>query len=106
MRRDDLEPGKSVERALEDEVLQRDRGVKRIADRVREPAVALEALGKLRRRLRMDEQHGAELLGFLQHRKILLAREIVARNAAADRRAFEPLLLDRGLEHLRGKIGR
>ena len=47
MRRDDLEPGKFVERALEDEVLQRDRGVERIADSVREPAVALEPFCKL-----------------------------------------------------------
>ena len=63
VRRDDLEARKFVERALEDQVLQRDRGVERIADGVREPAVALEAGGKLRRALRMDEQHGAEFFG-------------------------------------------
>jgi hypothetical protein len=35
---------------------------------------------------------------------IFRAREIVARNAAADRRTFESLLLDRGLEHRRREI--
>src|ERR1041384_1119516 len=98
MRRDDLQPGELVERALEDQVLQRDGGVERIADGVAKPAVALEALGKLRRRLGMDEQHGAELFGFLQHRMIFGPREIVAEHAAADRSAAQALLLDRRSE--------
>src|SRR3984957_13925341 len=39
MRRDDLEIGKLVERSFEDQVLERKRGLERIADRVGEPAI-------------------------------------------------------------------
>src|SRR3954469_24240354 len=44
MRGNDLEPGEAIERSLEDQVLQGDRGVEWIADGVRQPAVALETL--------------------------------------------------------------
>jgi hypothetical protein len=47
--RDDLEAGEAIERAFEDQVLQGNGGVERIADRVRQPAVALEAPGQIRR---------------------------------------------------------
>src|ERR1700716_2292352 len=63
MRGDDLEPGEAVEGPFEDQVLQGDGCVERIADRVRQPAIALEALGEFRRTLRMDEQNGAEFFG-------------------------------------------
>ena len=39
---DHFEPGKAIERALEDEMRERDRRLQRIADRVAEPAVAGE----------------------------------------------------------------
>src|SRR3982074_941702 len=51
MRRADLEGRKAIERAFEDQVLQRDRGVERIADGVRQPAIALEARVQFRRAL-------------------------------------------------------
>src|SRR3954467_12835631 len=60
MRGNDLEPGEAIERSLEDQVLQGDRGVERIADGVRQPAIALETLGEFRCALRMDEQYRAE----------------------------------------------
>src|SRR6266404_7808059 len=43
VRGDDLQAGEAIERALEDQMLQGDRRIERIADGVREPAVALEA---------------------------------------------------------------
>ena len=52
----------------------------------------------------MDEEHGAELLGFLQHGMIFLAREVGARHAAADRRTTQPLFLHSGLELLDRQI--
>src|SRR5579883_1896926 len=61
VRRDDLETGEFVERAFEDQVLERQRRLERIADGVRQPAVAMEARRKLGHALRMDEQRGAEL---------------------------------------------
>ena len=54
----------------------------------------------------MDEQRGAELFGLLQHRVIFLVGEIITQHAGADRRALEPLLLHRGLEHLCRQVGR
>ena len=105
MRCDDLEARIAVERAIEDQVLQRDRGLERVADGVGEPAVALETRGELGRALRMDEQHGAELLGLRPHRVIFRVGEVVAQHAAADRRAAQALLLDCGLELRDRKIG-
>ena len=78
VRGDHLEPGKLVERALEDQVRQRDRGVERIADGVAEPAVAGEPLGELRRALRMDEQRHAQLLGLGPDRMELGIGEFLA----------------------------
>src|SRR5437868_526172 len=68
MRGEHLQAGEFVERALEDQLLQRNGGIERIADRVREPAIALVALRKLRLRLWMNEQHRAELFGLLPDR--------------------------------------
>src|SRR5690242_8282784 len=45
--RENLEAGKAVERALEDQVLERDRRLERVADGIGEPAITLEALRKL-----------------------------------------------------------
>ena len=62
--RADLEPGEAVQRALEDQVRERDGGLQGIADGVGEHAVALEPAGRLqlRRALRMDEDERAERL--------------------------------------------
>ena len=86
-------------------MLQRDRGVERIADGVREPAVALEARRERRRALRMDEQHCAEFVRLGPDRMELGIGEVLAQHAAADRGALQPLLLHRGLELLHGEVG-
>jgi hypothetical protein len=41
MRRQDLQAREAVQRSLEDQVLQGEGGVERVADRIRQPAVAL-----------------------------------------------------------------
>src|SRR5678816_153653 len=62
VRRDDVEAGKFVQGALEDQMLQRDSGVEGIADGVRQPSVAPETLRQLRWALWVDEKHRAEFL--------------------------------------------
>src|SRR3982751_1368726 len=52
-----LKPRVLVECALEDQVLQGNRRIERIADRVRQPAVAFESFCELGRTLRMNEQN-------------------------------------------------
>ena len=106
MRGDDLQSGKAIERAFEDQVLQGDRGVERIADRVRQPAIALETLGKFRRALRMDEQDRAELFGLGPDRMEFGVGKILSQHAAADRGAAQALLLDRGLQLLHREVGK
>ena len=87
MRGNDLQAGEAIERSLEDQVLQGDRGVERIADGVRQPAIALEALGELRHALRMDEQHRAEFLRLGPDRMKLRIVKVLAVHASADSRA-------------------
>ena len=66
----------------------------------------LKRLAELRRALRMDEQHGAELLGLGPDRMKLRIGEVLAQHAAADRGALQPLLLHRGLELLHREVGK
>ena len=106
MRGQDLQAGEAVERAFENQMLQRNRGIERIADRVRQPAVALEALGEFRRALRMDEQDGAELFGLGPDRMEFGVGEILARHAGADGGAAQPLLFDRRLQLLDREVGK
>src|SRR5438132_8791931 len=85
MRGNDLEPREAIERSLEDQVLQGDRGVERIADGVRQPAVALETLGEFRRTLRMDEQHRAEFFRLGPAGMEFRIGKILTQHATADR---------------------
>src|SRR5260370_36144153 len=48
------EPGKAIERAFENEMRERNRGLQRIADGVEEPAIAVKPLVQFRYALRMD----------------------------------------------------
>src|SRR5882757_244713 len=105
MRGDDLEPGKAIERSLEDQVGERDRGLERIADRVAEPAIAREPLVELGHTLRMDEQAYGEFLGLCPYRMKLRIGEFDAIDNAADRRTLQPLLLYGCLKLLHCKIG-
>src|SRR6476469_3545727 len=104
MRGDDLQAGKAVERPLEDQVLQGNRGVERIADRIRQPAIALEALGEFRRALRMDEENGADFFGLGPDRMEFGIGKILSQHGAADGGAAQALLLDRGLKLLHREL--
>src|SRR4029453_16152726 len=87
MRGNDLEPGEAIKRSLEDQVLQGDRGVERIADGVRQPAVTLETLGEFRRTLRVNEQHRAEFFRLGPGGMEFRIGKILTQYAAADRGA-------------------
>ena len=98
VRRAHLEIREPVECAFEDQLREADRGVERIADRVREPAVSFETLGELRRTLRVDEDEHAEVFAFLPERVELRVRKIDTRTACADGRAAQAELLHAMLE--------
>ena len=100
-----LEFGEFIQRAFKDQVLQRDGGVERIADDIRQPAVALEAARQLRRALRMDEQRNAQFFGFGPHRMIFRIREIIAQHAAANGSTLETVLAHAVLKLLNREIG-
>src|SRR5215475_915588 len=104
MRGNDLEAGETIERSFEDQVLQGNGRVERIADGVRQPAIALEALGQIRRALRMDEQHRAELFRLGPYRVELRIGKLLAQYAAADRGAAQPELRHRRLELLHSEV--
>src|SRR5262249_48337530 len=84
MRRQNFQTREAVERAIEDQVRKRDGGVERVADGVRQPAIALKALGKLRRALRVNEQHSPKLFGLRPYGVKPRIRKVLARDAAAD----------------------
>src|SRR3989449_11767700 len=87
------EAGELVERALEDQVRERDGGLERVADHVVEVAVALEPVLEVGRgagALRMDEDHHAELLGLGPERVELRIADLRAVDAAADPGAAQP----------------
>src|SRR5258708_11951754 len=99
-----FQAGEAVERSFEDQVLQGNRGVERIADRIRQPAIALEARCKLRRALRMNEENRAKLFGLGPHRVKFLIGEVPSFHASADGGAAQALPLDRGLKLLYGQV--
>src|SRR5436190_6509604 len=108
VRRADLETRELVERALEDQVRERDGGLERIADHVVEVAVALEPVlevGRGASGLRVDEDHHAELLGLGPERVELRIADLHAVDAAADPGAAQPVLLHALLELLGGEVG-
>src|SRR5205823_7669665 len=100
----DLEAGKTVERALEDQVGERERRLERVADGVFQPAVAAQAALQLGRALRMDEDQHAELLGPGPEGMELRVRQLRAVHAAADAGAAQAELPDAVLELLHGEI--
>src|SRR6516225_4273958 len=104
-RGENLQPREAVERALEDQVLQGDRGIERVTDGVREPAIALEALRELRRALRVDEQHRAEFFGLCPDGMEFRIGKLLARDAAADGGSAQAELLHGVFELLRGEVG-
>src|SRR4051794_26192564 len=98
--RDNLETWEAVERALKDQVRQRDRRLGWQANRVREPAIAFETLGQFRNRLRVDEEHRAELFGLGPDGMEFRVRKVFTGDAAANIHSAQPLLFHRVLELL------
>ena len=107
MRRADLQAGEAIQRALEDEVRQRDRRLERVADRVREQAVAIQpaAALELRRALRVNEDQGAELLRLRPEWMELRIAQLHALDAAAEAAPAQPVLLHPLLELLGREVG-
>src|SRR5436305_10242748 len=86
-------------------MLQGDRGVEWVANRVGQPAIAFEALGEFGRALRMDEENRAELLRLGPDRMEFWVGKVLAQHTAADRSPAQALLPDCGLQLLHRKIG-
>ena len=107
MRGADLQAGEAVERALEDQVRQRDRGLQRVADGVGQQAAAAEpAAGlQLARAERVHEDQHAELLALRPEGMEARVGQLLAGDAAADADAAEAELLDRVLDLLGGQLG-
>src|SRR5258706_7944324 len=65
MRAADLQPGEAVERPFENQMRQRDRGLQRVADHIRQPAAALQPAARLQfgGALRVNEDQHAEFFG-------------------------------------------
>src|SRR5258708_21088584 len=104
MRGKNFQFGKAVQRSLKNQMLQGDRGIERIADGIRQPAIALETLGQFRRTYRVNEQHSAEFFRLRPHRMKFGIGEILAQDIAADRRTPQALLLDGMFQLLHGEI--
>src|SRR3954470_7857561 len=106
MRGDDLETWKTVKCPFEDQVLQSNRGVEWIADCVRQPAIAFEALGGFGRALRMDEQNRAEVFSLGPHRMEFRVGKILAQHTGADGSPPQALLPDSCFELLNCEVGK
>ena len=96
----DLEVGVALQHAVEDQVVQRDGGLERIADHVVE-VEARQTLG-VREAVGVDDDEGAELLGLLPERGEGGVAELVAVDVSEDLHALEAELGDATLELLGG----
>src|SRR5215813_14728118 len=104
--RQNFQAGEAVQRAFEDEMLKCDGGGERVADCVRQPAVAPKALGEFRRALRVNEQYRAKLLGFRPRGMKLRVGKIFARHAAADLGTAQAKFLHSIVKLLHREIGK
>jgi hypothetical protein len=106
MRGANLEPRKTVERSLEDQVRQRDRGLERIADRIGQQAAAGEPAARLQfaGAKRVQENQHAQFLALGPERVKFRVRQFLAGNAAGNPDAAKPELLDRVLDLLRSEV--
>src|SRR6516225_11142628 len=106
MRGTDLEPGEAVERALEDQMRQRDRGFERVADRVGQEPAALEPAARLQLpgAERMQENQNSELFGLGPDRVEFGIGQFLAGNAAANPKPAQTQILDRVFKLLDGEL--
>src|SRR5262249_10714803 len=103
----DFQVRETIERALENEMSERERGFERIADHVAERAATLDPFGdarRLRRGLRMDEDQGLKFLGLFPKGIEPGSGDLFALDAAADGGADEAQIFHAVLELLRGKL--
>ncbi len=102
-----LEPRETVERALEDQVRQCDRGFERVADRVGQEAAAAEPAARLQfpGAERVHENQNAELFGLGPDRVEFRIGQLLPGDAATDRQAAQPQSLDRVFELLDSELG-
>src|ERR1700730_10509963 len=101
-----LEPRKTVERSLEDQVRQRDRGLEWIADRIGQQAAAGEPTARLQfagAKWVHEDQH-AQFLALSPERVEFWVRQFLAGNAAGNADAAKPEFLDRVLDLLRSEV--
>src|SRR5437867_8556150 len=96
----DLEAGKPIEGPFEDQMLERDGGIERVADDVRQPAVAFEPLCDLRRALWVDEKQHAQLFRLCPDWVEFRVGKLCAGDAPADGRSAQAELLDSFFELL------
>src|SRR5438477_2768578 len=107
MRGTDLEAWEAVDRRLEDQMRQRDRGFERVADRVGEEA----RTGEPARRLqfagaeRVHENEHAQFFALGPERVEFGVGQFLAGDAAGNPDAAEAEVLDRMLDLLRGEVG-
>jgi hypothetical protein len=89
VRRADLDPRIAVECAVENQMRERNRGLERVADYVRQIAVTAETMAELRGgpvALRMDEDEDAERLCFGPERVERRVRDFLAGDVADAKR--------------------
>src|SRR6266702_8043796 len=108
MRGADLEARKAVERALEDQMRQGDRGFERVADCVGQQAAALQPAARLELpgAERLHENQDAELFGLGPDRVEFGVGQFLAGDAAADRQTAQAECLDRTFELLDSELRR
>src|SRR5262249_43872262 len=100
--RDDLDIGVPLEHAVEDEIVQRDRGIERITDDVVE--VEARKASRLGEAVGMDEHDCAELLGLLPERRESGVRELFAGYIGENLHAFELERCNAALKLARGFV--
>ena len=108
VRRADAQPGKLVERPIENQMREKDRRLERIADGVAQSAAAAQplVLRRARRVARVHEHEHAELLHFRPERIEFRRRQLLAFDAAADGGAAQPEPLDSVFQLLGRQIGK
>ena len=94
MRRAKLQTRKSIQRALENQMGEGNRGFERIADDVGQQAVALEPCREIRNALGMQEHQNTKLLCLGPEGVKLRIGQLLAVDAPADRDATEPQTFD------------